>query len=226
MVDGHFALARLEGHGGDFGLERARFNGLLGPRHAGDGKGILLLAGELVFGGAVFAKGAHAAARFVSVFQTVKHHVVKHLVVAHAVAAPAFFQQIGGVGHALHAARNHDLAAAGHDLVVGQDGGFHARAAHFGQGDGTGALRQAAFETGLAGGGLALAGHQAVAKQHFFDFFWGDASPRDGGLDRSAAQVVRGQVGKTALEGTHGGAHGADDDDGVLLVGHVVFSWV
>ena len=46
------------------------------------------------------------------------------------------------------------------------------------------------------------------------------ARARDGGLDGGAAQIVRGEVGKVALERAHGGAGRADDDDGVLGCGH------
>jgi hypothetical protein len=183
-------------------------------------KGILLFARELVLGGAVFAKGAHGAAGLVGVFQAVEHHVVKNLVVAHAVAAAALLEQVGGVGHALHAARDHHVAAARHELVVREDGGLHASAAHLGQRHRAGAARQAALETSLARGRLALARHQAVAEQHFIDLLGRHARARDGGLDGGAAQIVRGEVGKVALERAHGGAGRADDDDGVLGCGH------
>ena len=42
-------------------------------------------------------------------------------------------------------------------------------------GQGQAPARQAAFKGGLAGRGLALAGHQAVAKQHFADQLRRDA---------------------------------------------------
>ena len=61
-----------------------------------------------------------------------------------------------------------------------EHGRAHARAAHLAQGDGAGALGQAALETGLARRGLALAGHQAVAKQHFGHQVGGNAGALDG----------------------------------------------
>jgi hypothetical protein len=103
---------------------------------------------------------------------------------------------------------------AGQQHVVREHGGLHAGAAHLGQRDGAGALGQAALERGLARRGLALAGHQAVAEQHFADGVAGDAGALDGRLDGGAAEVVRGQGGEVALEAAHGGAGGADDDDG------------
>jgi hypothetical protein len=58
-------------------------------------------------------------------------------------------------------------------------------------------LGQAALEAGLPRRRLALAGHQAVAEQHFADGVGRDAGALDGGLDGGAAQVVRGQVVKS-----------------------------
>ncbi len=104
----------------------------LARSHAGDGEGVLLLARELVLGGAIFAEGAHRAARLVGVFQAVEHHVVEDAVVAHAVAAAALEHQVGRVGHAFHAAGDHDLVRAGKQQVVREHRGLHGRAAHLG----------------------------------------------------------------------------------------------
>ncbi|MOA09461.1 hypothetical protein D3C78_1292920 [compost metagenome] len=188
--------------------------GRLGALHAGRGKRILLLARELVLGCAVFAKRAHGTAGLVSVLQAVEHHVVENLVVAHAVAAAALLQQVRRIGHAFHAARDHHIAAAGHQLVMGQQRGLHARAAHLGQGHGTGALRQSALEPGLARGRLALTGHQAVAEQHFIHLLGGDACALDCGPDGGTAQIMGRELGKIALEGAHGGTGSAHDHNG------------
>jgi hypothetical protein len=85
MLIHRVALAALDGDRRDLGLERARFGGGLGALHAGGGEGVLRLAGEVVLGGAVFAKGAHGTAGLVGVFQAVEHHVVVDAVVADAV---------------------------------------------------------------------------------------------------------------------------------------------
>jgi hypothetical protein len=77
------------------------------------------------------------------------------------------------------------------------------------------ALGQTALEARLARWRLALACHQAVAKQHFGDQLRADACALHGGFDRCATQVVGGQRGKVALEAAHGGARCADDDDGI-----------
>jgi hypothetical protein len=105
--------------------------------------------------------------------------------------------------------------AACDEHVMGEHGRAHARAAHLGQGHRTGAGRQAAFEGRLPRGRLALAGHEAIAHQHL-----GHQIRRNGGaLHRGgngcSAEVVGGQAGKVALQATHGGASGADDNDGI-----------
>ena len=171
-------------------------------------------AGELVFVSALLTKGAHGAAGLVSVFQAVEHHVVINAVVADADAAAAFGQEVRRVGHALHAAGDHEVTAAGHQLVVRQHGGLHARAAHFGQRDRAGAGRQATLEARLTRRRLALAGHEAITKQHFVYFFGRDTGALNSGADGGATQVVRSQAGEVALKAAHGGARSAKDDDG------------
>ena len=80
---------------------------------------------------------------------------------------------------------------AGQQHVVREHRGLHAGAAHLGQRDGSRALGQAALEGRLARGRLALAGHQAIAEQHFADGVGGNAGALHGGLDGGAAEVVR-----------------------------------
>jgi hypothetical protein len=123
--------------------------------------------------------------------------VVEDAVVADAVAAAGLGQQVGRVGHAFHAAGHHHLRAAGQQHVVREHGRAHARAAHLAQGDGAGALGQAALETGLARRGLALAGHQAVAEDHFVHLSGLDAGALDRGLDGRAAQVMAASEAKS-----------------------------
>src|SRR6218665_2838043 len=55
-----------------------------------------------------------------------------------------------------------------------------------------------------AGGGLAVAGNEAVAHQHFAHGLGRQAGTRQRGPDGHAAQVVGGQVGKVALQRPHG----------------------
>ena len=199
----------------DLGRKCARLCGGLGALHAGGGKVVLLGAGEAVLGGAVFAKSAHAATGFVGVFQTVKHHMVINLVVAHAVAATALEHEVRRVGHAFHATGHQHVVRACDQHVVREHGRAHARAAHLGQRDRARALGQTALEARLARRRLALACHQAIAKQHFADQLGADACALNGCADGGTTQVVGGQCRKVALEAAHGGARCADDDDGI-----------
>ena len=81
-------------------------------------------------------------------------------------------------------------------------------------GNRAGRLGQAGLDDGLAGGRLALTGHQHVAEIDFVDLLGLDAGLFDGGLDGHGAQITCRQVGKVALERAHGGALGANDDNG------------
>ena len=217
FVDGnhHLARATLDGDRRDLGGKSAGLGGRLRALHAGHGEFVLRAAREVVFGRAVFTKGAHGAAGLVGIFQAVQHHVVEDAVVPDADAAAALGQQVRRIGHAFHAAGDHHLVAAGQQHIARHHGRLHARAAHLGQGHGAGAFGQTALERGLARGSLALAGHQAVAKQHFGHQFRRHAGARHGGLDGRATQVVGGQRAEVALEATHGGTGGTGDNNRV-----------
>ena len=217
FIDGNhgIASAALDCDRDDLRGKRAGLGRGLCPLHAVDGELVLLRAREAVFGRAIFTKSAHGAARLVGVFQSVKHHVVKNAVVPDAVTATRLGQQVGGIGHALHATGDQHIRTAGQQHVVCKHGSAHAGATHFGQGDSTRADGQAALERRLARWRLTLAGHQAVAKQHFIDQLAGNPGALHGGPDGGAAQVMGGQRRKVTLEAPHGGAGGADDNDGI-----------
>ena len=176
---------------------------------------ILLCSGELVLGRAVFTERAHGAPRFVGVFQAVEHHVVEDAVMTNAVATACLGQQVGGVGHALHAASDDDISAARGQHVMGKHDGAHAGAAHFAEGHGAGADGQATFERGLASGGLTLAGHEAVAHEDFVHLAGGQPGAFNRCADGRATEVVGSKGGEVALETAHGRAGGGNDDDGV-----------
>ena len=215
FVDGHQHLTRaaLDRHRRDFTGKRARLGGGLCPLNTGHGEFVLGATRKAVFGGAVLAKGAHGAASLVGVFQAVKHHVVEDLAVADTNAAAALGQQVRRVGHAFHATGHHHVVAAHQQHVMRHHGGFHARAAHLGQGHRARAFGQAALERGLPRRCLALTGHQAVAEQDLGHEIRRDIGAFHGGLDRGAAQVVCGQRGKVALEAAHGSARGTNDNN-------------
>jgi hypothetical protein len=190
----------------------------LGARRRGDGELVLRLAGEVVAAGAVLGEGAHQAALVllgVAVFQAVEEHVVHHLAVAEAVAAARLGQQVGRVGHRLHAAGDHDLVAAGKQQVVRQHGRLHAGAAHLVDRGAAGRQRQAGAERGLAGRRLALAGGQHAAHDHFLHLLGREAGALDRRLDRDAAELRRGEAGQVALESAQRGASDGNDDDGI-----------
>ena len=212
------ACAGFDGDGRDFGVKRARFRCRLSALHAGNRESILRFARKLVFVGAFFAKRAHGAAGFISIFQAVEHHVVIDAVMADADAGAALQQQMRRIRHALHTACDHHVRAASGQHVMSKHRGAHTRATHFGQRDCARSFGQSAFESGLASRRLALARHQAVAKQHFVHAIGRNACALHGGFDRGSAQIMRGERGEIALKSAHGGAHGRNDDDGVLHV--------
>ncbi len=89
--------------------ERAVLVGLLGALQALDGEGVLRLARELVVLRGILGEGAHQPALVVGVLQAVEEHVVLDLGVAEPGAAAHLGQQVGRVGHALHAAGDDDV---------------------------------------------------------------------------------------------------------------------
>jgi hypothetical protein len=107
---------------------------------------------EFVAAGAVLGEGAHQAALVVGVFQAVEEHVVLDLAVAEAEAAARLGQEVGRVGHRLHAAGDHDVDAAGQQHVVGVHRRAHARAAHLVHRGAAGRQRQAGAEAAWRAG--------------------------------------------------------------------------
>ena len=217
FVDRHhqFTGSGFDGDWRDLGGKSPRRRCCLRTLHAGHGEFVLRTAREVVLGGTVFAKGAHGATGLVGVFEAIEHHVVKNPVVPDTDAAAALEQQMRRVGHALHATCDHDVVATGKQHVVRHHGRLHARAAHLGQGHRSGAVGQTALERRLAGWRLALASHQAVAEQHFGHQLGRHARALHRGPDGGTAQVVCGQRRKVALEGAHGSAGSAHNNNRV-----------
>ena len=197
--------------GGNLGVERARALGVQRIGQRGQRVFILRLAGELVVPCAILGEGAHQAALVIGVLEPVQEHVVDHLTVADPRAAAHLGQQIGGFGHALHAAGDHDAGLAQRDLVMGNHRRLHARSAHLVQGRGRHALAQTGPEPGLPRGGLALAGGQNTAHQQFVDPVRGDARARQRRGDCRAAQIGRRHARKDTLKSAHRCAGGASD---------------
>ena len=162
----------------------------------------MVRAGELVFIGNGLREGAHGAA-LVSVFQPVEEHVVIHRVVAGPGAAAMLFQQIGGIGHAFHAAGDDEVDAARREGLGTHDDGLHARAADLVDRAGLNVERQAGLQRRLPGGGLANACRQHAAHVDALDI--GTINPRalDGGLHRGGAQIGGGGIGQRAGQAAH-----------------------
>ena len=100
------------------------------PLVGGSGEGVLALPGDHGFvGPVVLGAGPH-----VDLVEGVpagrRHHGVDELGVAHPVSGPGAGQQVGRVGHGLHAAGDHDVGVAGVDQQVGQVDGVEAGEAH------------------------------------------------------------------------------------------------
>ena len=221
LVLGHHpvaALARYR-HRRDLGGEGAALDRRPGPGQRLLGVGVLIGAAELIGLRRGLAEIAHGAATLIGVLEPVEQHVVEDAIVADAVAGTRLGQQVGRVGHRLHAAGQDDVGRAGQDQVVGQHGGLHARAAHLVDGGGAGGVGQAGAARGLAGGGLALAGGQDAAHQHLVDALRRQGGAIECGADRVRAQSGGGKAGQLPLKAAEGRSRGGDDDDGIE-VGH------
>ena len=109
LADRLHAFAAGDVHGDDFALEGPALHGRLGAAETFDGIGVHIGAGELIGRRGLLGEGAHELARVIGVLEAIEVHGIHHPVVADAGAAAMFGQQIGGVGHALHAAGDHDF---------------------------------------------------------------------------------------------------------------------
>ena len=191
---------------------------------------VLFLAREFVTLGTVFSEGAHEAAFVVGVFESVEKHVIEDAAMAHAITGAGTVEEIRSVAHALHAAGDDDLGAAGEDQVVREHDGLHAGAAHLVDGDCAGGGGQSCAESSLAGGSLAEAGGEHTAEKDFVDGgdigFIGrnsgadssrpiDSTSIESGSDGGGAELRSCEVLEIALECADGRARGADNDDGI-----------
>ena len=209
------ADARLLLHGDrrDFLFERAVLNRVAGAGQRFNRIVVLILARELIGLGAGLAEIAHRAACLVSVFEAIHQHVIDDAVMTDAITTACLLKQIGGVGHALHAAGDDDIGGARVDDVMGQHGGLHAGAAHFVDGGCAGRIRQLRAARGLAGGCLSLPGGKDAAHDHFVDPFRRQLRAVERRADRVRAKIVRAERGQFALEAAEGSADCGYDDD-------------
>ena len=168
--------------------------GGLGPAQRADREFVLRFTGEAVAAGAILGEGAHQAAAVflgVGVFEAVHEHVVDDLAVAEAIAAARLGQQVGGVGHRLHAADHGDVAGTGQQAVMADHGRLHAGAADLADHRAAGRQRQAGEQGGLPRRRLADTGRQHAAEQDFLDERGVDAGALDRGLDGRRPELRR-----------------------------------
>ena len=221
ILDDDLTLAGLHGHRDDFLFQQAFLDGFLGAGQGLDGVLVHLLAAVAFLVRHILGESAHQAAGL-GVFQAVQKHVVlRGLAGAHAVAFAGTQEDIGSVGHALHATGDHDVVAAGLDQVVGEHGGFHAGAAQLVDGGGAGVIRQTGQTHGLTGRALLESGGQDVAHDDFLNVGWLKTSAFDGLGNGDGAEFGGGNVRQAAHEAAHGGADAAYDY--YVVVAHV--SW-
>ena len=124
-------------------------------------------------------------------------------------------QEIGGVGHALHAAGDDDVGRAGFQGVMSQDRRLQARSAHLVHRCRRHRIGQARAQSRLPRWRLAKARRQDAAHIDLIDRLWRDASPLHRRTHRRRAQLGRAGAGQGALETAHGGSRVRDDDDGI-----------
>ena len=208
-------VRRTQIHWRDLAGKTAIRYGFLRARQRGQRVIILRLARELKSLGAIFGECSHQTALVIGVFEAVEEHVIDHLAMAEAIAGARPVEQIGRVGHALHAAGDDDIGAAGEDQVMGEHGRLHARAAHFVDRRRARRSGQPGAEPRLPGGRLSLPGGQHAAKHHFVDLIRRQSGPAQRRLDGGGAELGGCGVLEIALKAAHGGAGGTDDDDRV-----------
>ncbi len=126
------------------------------------GEGVLLFAGDAVFCSDHLRGCAHVEV-VVCVPQAVVDHRVDESAVAHAIAGAGLREQIGRVGHRLHAAGDDDFRVACLDGLGGERDGAKTRAADLIHGEGAGFGRDAGVDGSLTGRVLAEAGLQDAA---------------------------------------------------------------
>ena len=139
------AISAVEGAGFDRGQRAA---------HGLGGKRILVGAREAILRGSRIGEAAHELA-VPGALQAVVEHVVEDFAVPQAIAGTGLEQQVGRVRHRLEPAGEHEIGAAGGDLVGAVHDGAHAGPAHLVDGRGrhrTSARRRRAPPGGRAPG--------------------------------------------------------------------------
>ena len=145
------------------------------------------------------------------VAQAVLDHPVEQLRVAHAEAEARLRQQVGGVGHRLHAAADRDLDVTGADRGVEDADRADARGAHLVDGLRGDLLGDAGLDLGLARGDLPLAGLEDLPHHDVLDLVRLDPGALEGRLDRDPPELRGLERGEAPAELADRGAGGAED---------------
>ncbi len=143
--------------------------------------------------------------------EPVVDHRVEHLRVAHAVAEARLRQQVGSLGHRLHAAADADLHVAGADRLVEDHRRAQPRRADLVdrlRGD---LLGDAGLDLRLARGDLPLPGLQHLAHDDVLDLLGLDAGALERRADRQPAELGGVQRGQAAAHLADGGARAGED---------------
>ena len=177
------------------------------------GELVLLLAGQLPALGHVLGGVAHVVA-VEGVHEAVLQHGVHQLEIAH-LGAVAHMGRMGGERHGFLAAGHDDAGVAVGDLLHADGDGAKARAAELVEAPGGLFLRNARVHGRLPGRVLALARDEDLPEDHLVHLASVDLGALEGRLDGDRTQIVGGGIGESAVEGTDGGARGADDDDAI-----------
>ncbi len=156
LLEVHKVLLDLHGDGDNLVVELAGglrgFALLLG----GDGKLVLLLAGNAPHVANVLSGGAHVVV-VVCVPQAVLDHGVHQLLVAHAGAPAGIGSHVGSSGHVLRAAADHHVGVAGQNGACTLDDRLHTGAADHAHGVGGNGIGNAGLDGHLPGHVLAQA---------------------------------------------------------------------
>ena len=155
--------------------------------------------------------------------ETVVDHRVERLDVAHAKAEACTGEQIGGLGHRLHATADADLQVAGADRLVDDYRGAQPGGADLVDRLGGDLLGNTGLDLGLARGDLSLPGLQHLTHHDMFDLLGLDPGALQRGLDRDGAELGGVERGQSAAHLADGGARSAEDHG----LGHrMQLSWV
>ena len=130
-------------------------------------------------------------------------------------AAAVLLEQIRGIGHAFHPARDDIIHRSAGQRLGAHDDRLHAAAADLVDRGRLHRLGQARLDRCLAGRGLAKAGGQHTAHIGAVETVHGHTRTLDRGLHCRGPEIGGRDVGKRALHAAHRRAGVRQDDDGI-----------